>query len=150
MMAAASNSVSLKHGLSLWCPHSGSFSRAQPKSSVSFRSFRRSYVVASSDFANENRESVFFISFLPDFVGSCGVDGEFCGFCFFCSCRFVIVGGGNAAGYAARTFVEHGMADGRLCIVTKEVIWLTVSFQHKFFNVDNEGIELGCFPHFEL
>lgn len=35
--------------------------------------------------------------------------------------RFVIVGGGNAAGYAARTFVEHGMADGRLCIVSKEV-----------------------------
>jgi monodehydroascorbate reductase (NADH) len=32
----------------------------------------------------------------------------------------VIVGGGNAAGYAARTFVENGMADGRLCIVTKE------------------------------
>ncbi|XP_022970035.1 monodehydroascorbate reductase, chloroplastic/mitochondrial [Cucurbita maxima] len=91
MMTAASNSVSLKHGLSLWCPHSGSFSRAQPKSSVSFRSFQRSYVVASSAFANENRE-------------------------------FVIVGGGNAAGYAARTFVEHGMADGRLCIVTKEAV----------------------------
>lgn len=35
--------------------------------------------------------------------------------------RFVIVGGGNAAGYAARTFVEHGMADGKLCIVSKEV-----------------------------
>lgn len=35
--------------------------------------------------------------------------------------RFVIVGGGNAAGYAARTFVEHDMADGRLCIVSKEV-----------------------------
>ncbi|KAL3001757.1 hypothetical protein AAZX31_08G018100 [Glycine max] len=34
--------------------------------------------------------------------------------------EYVIVGGGNAAGYAARTFVEHGMADGRLCIVTKE------------------------------
>lgn len=39
----------------------------------------------------------------------------------FAMCRFVIVGGGNAAGYAARTFVEHGMADGRLCIVSKEV-----------------------------
>ena len=38
------------------------------------------------------------------------------------NCRFVIVGGGNAAGYAARTFVEHGMANGKLCIVTKEVI----------------------------
>lgn len=33
----------------------------------------------------------------------------------------MIVGGGNAAGYAARTFVEHGMADGRLCVVSKEV-----------------------------
>lgn len=38
-----------------------------------------------------------------------------------CVCRFVIVGGGNAAGYAARTFVELGMADGRLAIVSKEV-----------------------------
>ena len=35
----------------------------------------------------------------------------------------MIVGGGNAAGYAARTFVEHGMADGKLCIVTKEVVY---------------------------
>ncbi|CAN6485216.1 unnamed protein product [Victoria cruziana] len=34
--------------------------------------------------------------------------------------EFVIVGGGNSAGYAARTFVEHGMAEGRLCIVSKE------------------------------
>lgn len=32
----------------------------------------------------------------------------------------MIVGGGNAAGYAARTFVEHGVANGRLCIVSKE------------------------------
>lgn len=36
--------------------------------------------------------------------------------------EYVIVGGGNAAGYAARTFVEHGMADGRLCIVSKEPV----------------------------
>ncbi|KAK4559304.1 hypothetical protein RGQ29_008503 [Quercus rubra] len=69
------------HGLSLWSPQS---------SPIGFRSFRRSYVAASSSaFANENRE-------------------------------FVIVGGGNAAGYAARTFVEHDMANGRLCIVSKE------------------------------
>lgn len=34
--------------------------------------------------------------------------------------EFVIVGGGNSAGYAARTFVEQGMADGKLCIVSKE------------------------------
>jgi hypothetical protein len=40
--------------------------------------------------------------------------------------RYVIVGGGNAAGYAARTFVEHGMADGRLCIVSKEVLVLII------------------------
>lgn len=32
----------------------------------------------------------------------------------------MIVGGGNAAGYAAQTFVEHGLADGKLCIVSKE------------------------------
>ncbi|KAK9983600.1 hypothetical protein SO802_033125 [Lithocarpus litseifolius] len=74
-------SLPRKHGLSLWSPQS---------SSIGFRSFRRSYVAASSSaFANENRE-------------------------------FVIVGGGNAAGYAARTFVEHDMANGRLCIVSKE------------------------------
>ncbi|KAJ0048037.1 hypothetical protein Pint_15098 [Pistacia integerrima] len=90
-MANISNSMSLKHGLSLWCPHSSSLNRVHHSSSlpsgVRFQS--RRYVVASSAFANENRE-------------------------------FVIVGGGNAAGYAARTFVEHGMADGRLCIVSKE------------------------------
>ncbi|XP_030947857.1 monodehydroascorbate reductase, chloroplastic/mitochondrial [Quercus lobata] len=74
-------SLPRKHGLSLLSPQS---------SSIGFRSFRRSYVAASSSaFANENRE-------------------------------FVIVGGGNAAGYAARTFVEHDMANGRLCIVSKE------------------------------
>nr|XP_023885018.1 monodehydroascorbate reductase, chloroplastic/mitochondrial [Quercus suber]POE70005.1 monodehydroascorbate reductase 5, mitochondrial [Quercus suber] len=74
-------SLPRKHGLSLWSPQS---------SSIGFRSFRRSYVAASSSaFANENRE-------------------------------FVIVGGGNAAGYAARTFVERDMANGRLCIVSKE------------------------------
>ncbi|KAI4310346.1 hypothetical protein MLD38_035330 [Melastoma candidum] len=32
----------------------------------------------------------------------------------------VIVGGGNSAGYAARALVEHGMANKKLCIVTKE------------------------------
>nr|ADN33718.1 hypothetical protein [Cucumis melo subsp. melo] len=34
--------------------------------------------------------------------------------------RFEIVGGGNATGYATGTFVEQGMADGRLSIVSKE------------------------------
>ncbi|KAL6177305.1 hypothetical protein ACLB2K_048831 [Fragaria x ananassa] len=68
-----------------------SFTAGLPRSSASvgLSTFRRSYVVSSSAFANENRE-------------------------------FVIVGGGNAAGYAARTFVENGMADGRVAIVSKE------------------------------
>ncbi|KAL4565493.1 hypothetical protein LXL04_029591 [Taraxacum kok-saghyz] len=89
-MTSISSSMSIKHGISLWCPQSPSLSR-QHSGVVYSRSFhRRNFVVsASSSFANENRE-------------------------------FVIVGGGNAAGYAARTFVEHGMADGKLCIVSKE------------------------------
>ncbi|KAF8379584.1 hypothetical protein HHK36_029025 [Tetracentron sinense] len=90
LMVTMANSLALKHGLSLWCcPHSASLNQVPKSSSIAFSSFRRSFVVASSAFANENRE-------------------------------FVIVGGGNAAGYAARTFVEHGMADGKLCIVSKE------------------------------
>lgn len=58
-MASVSSPLSLKHGLSLWCPRSGSLDRVplQP-SSVGFRSFRRSYVAASSAFANDNREWV--------------------------------------------------------------------------------------------
>ncbi|CAB4279979.1 unnamed protein product [Prunus armeniaca] len=87
MMANLANSVCLKHSVSLWFPHQSP--AAHRSSSIGFRTFRRSYVVSSSSFSNENRE-------------------------------FVIVGGGNAAGYAARTFVEHGMADGRLAIVSKE------------------------------
>ncbi|KAK8549809.1 hypothetical protein V6N13_073583 [Hibiscus sabdariffa] len=87
-MASLSNSLQLKHGLALCCPHSSSLTRPRYSSSVRFRSFTRNFVVSSS-FSNDNLE-------------------------------FVIVGGGNAAGYAARTFVEHGMADGRLCIVSKE------------------------------
>ncbi|KAL7160029.1 hypothetical protein ABFS83_01G067400 [Erythranthe nasuta] len=90
-MASISNALSLKHGLSLWCPQSTpSVNRISQPCSISSTNFRRrSFSVSASSFANENRE-------------------------------FVIVGGGNAAGYAARTFVEHGMADGKLCIVSKE------------------------------
>ncbi|EEF51243.1 monodehydroascorbate reductase, chloroplastic/mitochondrial [Ricinus communis] len=87
LMATISNSLPLKHGLSLWCPHSSSLNRTFHTPPIAYRIVHRNYVVSA--FSNENRE-------------------------------FVIVGGGNAAGYAARTFVEHGMADGRLCIVTKE------------------------------
>ncbi|XP_062146362.1 monodehydroascorbate reductase, chloroplastic/mitochondrial [Alnus glutinosa] len=90
LMAVISNSLQIKHRLSLWCPQSASINRTHRPCLIGLGSVRRrSYVAVSSAFANENRE-------------------------------FVIVGGGNAAGYAARTFVEHDMADGRLCIVSKE------------------------------
>ncbi|KAF4354845.1 hypothetical protein F8388_018049 [Cannabis sativa] len=89
MATLSSSSSSLwKNGLSLRSTQSTSIVRS-PALLGYRRTFRRSFVVASSSFDNDNRE-------------------------------FVIVGGGNAAGYAARTFVEHGMADGRLCIVSKE------------------------------
>ncbi|KAI3453755.1 hypothetical protein Pfo_010418 [Paulownia fortunei] len=88
-MASISNALSVKHGLSLWCPQSTSVNQISQPSSIASTSFRKRFTVSASSFANENRE-------------------------------FVIVGGGNAAGYAARTFVEHGMADGKLCIVSKE------------------------------
>ncbi|KAK4365419.1 hypothetical protein RND71_016777 [Anisodus tanguticus] len=81
-MATMPNTMPFKQGLSL--------NRIFSPCSIPSRSFRRSFVSASSSsFANESRE-------------------------------YVVVGGGNAAGYAARTFVEHGQANGKLCIVTKE------------------------------
>lgn len=89
LMASISNSLPLKHGISLWCPQHASLNRTRLPSSFGSSASARRYGVVSCAFANENRE-------------------------------FVIVGGGNAAGYAARTFVEHGMADGKLCIVSKE------------------------------
>eukprot|EP00850_Spirogloea_muscicola_P018975 SM000180S03500 [mRNA] locus=s180:117359:122046:+ [translate_table: standard] len=36
--------------------------------------------------------------------------------------EYVIVGGGNAAGYAAKAFVEQGHAEGKLCIVTADKV----------------------------
>ncbi|KAL8503439.1 hypothetical protein ACS0TY_022255 [Phlomoides rotata] len=90
IMASISSALSLKHGLSLWCPQSISVNQIYlSSSSIASTSFRRRLAVSASSFANENRE-------------------------------YVIVGGGNSAGYAARTFVEHGLADGKLCIVSKE------------------------------
>lgn len=34
--------------------------------------------------------------------------------------KFVILGGGNASGYAAREFASNGVAAGELCIITDE------------------------------
>lgn len=36
--------------------------------------------------------------------------------------KYVIVGGGNAAGYAACAFTEHGVQAGNLCIISKEKV----------------------------
>ncbi|KAJ6714420.1 APOPTOSIS-INDUCING FACTOR 1 [Salix viminalis] len=92
----SSNPMSFKHGLSLWCPQSSpSLHRtlqSSSSSSIGFKTFLRNHVVAASSSSSFANENR----------------------------EYVIVGGGNAAGYAARSFVEHGMADGRLCIVTKE------------------------------
>lgn len=40
-------------------------------------------------------------------------------------CRYVIVGGGNAAGYAAKAFVDNDQAAGKLAIVSSEVSLMT-------------------------
>ncbi|CAA6673738.1 unnamed protein product [Spirodela intermedia] len=95
-MAAAPGTSTLRHGVSLWCPQSPALRRVNllPCSHLSTSSFRRSFSVAASASSSFANENR----------------------------EFVIVGGGNAAGYAARTFVEHGMADGRLCIVSKEAV----------------------------
>jgi hypothetical protein len=36
--------------------------------------------------------------------------------------KYVVVGGGNASGYAARAFVLQGLAAGELCIITDEPV----------------------------
>ncbi|XP_047972913.1 monodehydroascorbate reductase, chloroplastic/mitochondrial [Salvia hispanica] len=88
-MSSISQALSLKHGLSLWCPQLASVNQISESSCIASARFSRRFTVSASSFANENRE-------------------------------YVIVGGGNSAGYAARTFVEHGLADGKLCIISKE------------------------------
>uniref|UniRef100_A0A1D1Y803 monodehydroascorbate reductase (NADH) n=2 Tax=Anthurium amnicola TaxID=1678845 RepID=A0A1D1Y803_9ARAE len=99
-MAAASGSPTVRRGASLWCPRSPALRRARvlpcprPTPSSSGSCSRRSFSVAAAASSSFANENR----------------------------EFVVVGGGNAAGYAARTFVEHGMADGRLCIVSKEAV----------------------------
>ncbi|XP_006828797.2 monodehydroascorbate reductase 5, mitochondrial isoform X1 [Amborella trichopoda] len=88
-----SNSSAIKQGISLFCPQSPFVKQSSCRSGMSFSSFRRRTIVTASSAAFANENR-----------------------------EFVIVGGGNAAGYAARTFVEHGLADGRLCIVSKEAV----------------------------
>ena len=36
--------------------------------------------------------------------------------------RYVIIGGGNVAGYAAKEFVANGGAKGELCIISSEKV----------------------------
>ncbi|KAK1297309.1 hypothetical protein QJS10_CPB15g00782 [Acorus calamus] len=92
-LMATMNHSGLKSGVSLWCRQSFSLRRAtRAPLAVSYGGFRRFSVVSSSSGFSNDNR------------------------------EFVIVGGGNSAGYAARVFVEHGMADGRLCIVSKEAV----------------------------
>lgn len=60
----------------------------------------------------------------------------------------MIVGGGNSAGYAARTFVEHGVADGRLCIVTKEVIIVIIFLQQERESWSNFSVYICDYDFF--
>eukprot|EP01018_Ginkgo_biloba_P041037 Gb_00085 [translate_table: standard] len=90
-ISSISQGLGLKHGASLWCPQPISLKHA-------FRSFASCLPPRSCRTAT--------------LVTSAAFANE--------NREFVIVGGGNAAGYAARTFVENGMADGKLCIVSKE------------------------------
>ncbi|XP_008801779.2 monodehydroascorbate reductase 5, chlorplastic isoform X2 [Phoenix dactylifera] len=86
------SSWAVRQGNSFLCPSNPSSLKRIPRCPPSIGTFRRSLVVAASSTFANQNR------------------------------EFVIVGGGNAAGYAARTFVEHGMADGRLCIVSKEAV----------------------------
>lgn len=36
--------------------------------------------------------------------------------------KYVVLGGGNASGYAAKAFVEHGVAKGEVLIITDEAV----------------------------
>lgn len=36
--------------------------------------------------------------------------------------KFVILGGGNAAGYAAYEFIKRGIGPGELCIISEEPV----------------------------
>lgn len=38
--------------------------------------------------------------------------------------KFVVLGGGNAAGYAAYEFVRRGIGSGELCIISEEPVSL--------------------------
>ncbi|KAK6158225.1 hypothetical protein DH2020_005539 [Rehmannia glutinosa] len=96
-MASISNALSLKHGLSLWCPQSTPVNRISQPSSVASTSFRRRFSVSASSFANENRE-------------------------------FVIVGGGNAAGYAARTLSSTGWLMASFVLFPKRLTLLMSGF----------------------
>lgn len=45
------------------------------------------------------------------------------------SYKYVILGGGNASGYAARSFVQRGIAPGELCIISKEQVWVVIPWR---------------------
>lgn len=49
------------------------------------------------------------------------------------SFQYVLLGGGNAAGYAAHRFVRNGLGPDELCIITDEPVNLFVLSAKVFF-----------------
>lgn len=44
------------------------------------------------------------------------------------SFKYVILGGGVAAGYAAREFAKQGVQPGELAIISKEAVWFSIIY----------------------
>ncbi|KAH7282654.1 hypothetical protein KP509_35G042000 [Ceratopteris richardii] len=85
-----------RHGVSLWCPqscHQGNELRFSLKHGI------------EGDWPKVRRS----------FTISCAANADL-------SKDYVIVGGGNAAGYAVRAFTEHGVDGSKICIVSKEKV----------------------------
>lgn len=85
----------VRHGASLWCP--------QPCQRNQLRSSLKHGLQGVSPR-------------VPHFATiSCAANADL-------SKEYVIVGGGNAAGYAVRAFTEHGVEGSKICLVSKEKV----------------------------
>lgn len=85
----------VRHGAALWCP--------QP--------YQRNPLRASSKQCMQGVCS----RILHFSTISCTANADL-------SKEYVIVGGGNAAGYAVRAFTEHGVEGGKICVISKEKV----------------------------
>ncbi|MCO5593714.1 hypothetical protein L7F22_047731 [Adiantum nelumboides] len=85
----------VRHGASIWCP--------QPCQQNQLRSSLR-----------HGMQGV--CPRVPHFATiSCAANADL-------SKEYVIVGGGNSAGYAVRAFTEHGIEGSKICVVSKEKV----------------------------